>query len=206
MASIPIYLLLSETVWKTSNLTHANQKLLFDSMWYPSDLDESIGTLKGTMQDHVQARMGPRGERRDYRCDLRCGSLKAERRSGACKAAIRAGRVHVVLIVDSIMWFGSVLATIVSLLETNGGRCAFSGAFHFHLIAPERECKLLKAKLKGDSRKSSLGGAITLHALAVDKNATAGPAQTATSGDMTEAARLNRPSNFARFEVRVFPP
>ena len=102
-------------------------------------------------------------QRRDYRCDLLCGSLDAEGKFGAaCSAASKVGRVHVAFIVDKVQWLGGALAAITSLLETNGGNCDETGAFSFHLLVPPGESERVRKHL---GHRGFLAAALHLHNL-----------------------------------------
>lgn len=185
---------------------------LFDTFPFPGVEEPIIRQLHSTLADDVSKRV--RGGRRDYRCDLACGSVDAhESTRGACRLAALAGRVNVVFILDGIQWLGSVLAAIASLLETNGGGCDAHGAFHFHLVAPAAERERVQARLQlsaGDAGTPRLAGILSVHALPTDLGHRwvehADSVASQHTSRARDKARLHRPSNYARFELaRVLP-
>ena len=200
---------------------NASVKKLFGVFGYPEEPDASLVDMRKKLLVDIRRRLGPGGKRRDYRCDLQCGSLAAEqepRSKTRCQTAIRAGRVHVAYIVDNLYWLSGVFASIVSLLESNGGYCKTLGAFHFHVVMPAgplvratgEAAEILRGlNMSDDTTPSLLQGAVTLHTL--DPAATRLHAmmqwdqreQRKLLGDRIgrnkEKQRLNRASNFARF-------
>ena len=124
----------------------------------------SLAEIVNVLQADLHWRLGPLAAAKEFDCDLLCGPMQHDgQAANACSSADRVGRVHIAFIVDSAAWLDGALASVVSILVTNGGSCSEYGAFHFHLVIPIALEIHARALLRQGSVRRSLSSIISVH-------------------------------------------